>query len=261
MIERGRGIRRSHEHAFSISLRAIAALTLVLSGTIGTGSQAVASTTGPAAQTVRSAKALSEARVVTASAAVQAAAPTASSNPPHIMVIVEENEGYSDVIGSSSATYINSLANTYASATNWYAVQHNSPHDYMDLIVGSDLNLPKGKPYPNTTLVDELHSSGIPWRAYMETMPSNCFRGPTTNEYDPNHNPFVNFNNYTASGSSGWCSSGNLGSEGVFPYPGSSGMDSALAVGRTITRSCAREPMATRAALRAPRDGAVLAAR
>ena len=158
------------------------------------------------------------------------------TNEPHILLIVEENELYSDVIGDTTdAPYLNNLAKTYASATNWYAVQHNSPHDYMDLIVGSDLNLPTGKPYndsgsspPDPTLVDELHNASIPWQAYMETMPSNCFKGTSSNpEYDPNHNPFVNFTNYT-SASGGWCNSSNLSSEGVFPYTSSSNLVSAL---------------------------------
>ena len=109
-------------------------------------------------------------------------------------------------------------------------MQHNSPHDYLDLIVGSDLGLPNGKPpggYTNTTLVDELHSAGIPWKSYMESMPSDCFMGTTSDGlYDPNHNPFHYFKNYT--GSSGWCSSGNLSTEGVLPYPGSSSLVSAL---------------------------------
>jgi hypothetical protein len=146
------------------------------------------------------------------------------------MVIVEENEGYTDILGSSSpATYLKSLANTYASATNWYAVQHNSPHDYLDLIVGSDLGLPKGKPYSNTTLVDELHSAGIPWKSYMESMPSNCFTGTTSNGlYDPNHNPFHYFTKYSSS-SGGWCNSANLSTEGVLPLPsGSNGLATAL---------------------------------
>ncbi|MGA7988534.1 MAG: carboxypeptidase regulatory-like domain-containing protein [Candidatus Dormiibacterota bacterium] len=225
MIDSSRSARRSHGHAFATSLRAVAALTLVLSGTVGAGSRAIASTAVPAAQTLRAATISSHGTVGSASTAIHNAAP-ASSNPPHIMVIVEENESYSNIIGSSSAPYINSLANTYASATNWYAVQHNSPHDYLDLIVGSDLGLPAGKPYANTTLVDELHSAGIPWKSYMESMPSNCFMGTTSDGlYDPNHNPFHYFKNYT--GTSGWCSSGNLSTEGVLPIP-PSGLVSAL---------------------------------
>jgi len=153
----------------------------------------------------------------------------AASSPPHIMLIVEENEAYSSaqtptpnyVIGNSNAPYINNtLATTYASATNWFAVQHNSPYDYLDLLVGSDLGLPNGKPYSTPTLVDELHSANIPWKAYMENIPSNCYNGGSLSDglYDPNHNPFHFFTNST-SAAGGWCSSENLSTEGVVPYP------------------------------------------
>jgi Phosphoesterase family/IPT/TIG domain len=145
---------------------------------------------------------------------------TTTTSPPHVMVVVMENEEYSSIIGSSNAPYINSLATAYRSATNWFAVQGNSPHDYLDLLVGSDLGLPSGVPYSATTLVDELHSAGVPWKGYMESMPSSCDTGGSTTDgkYDPIHNPFHYFTNYTTA-SGGWCSSGNASTEGVLPYP------------------------------------------
>ena len=215
MIRKGGGIPTGGRLALSV----IGAVTLTVVGAFGAAPRVIARTTPVIGS-----------RTDTTSPATLASAATAGG-APHIMVIVEENEGYTDILGSSSpATYLKSLANTYASAANWYAVQHNSPHDYLDLIVGSDLGLPNGKPpggYTNTTLVDELHSAGIPWKSYMESMPSDCFMGTTSDGlYDPNHNPFHYFKNYT--GSSGWCSSGNLSTEGVLPYPGSSSLVSAL---------------------------------
>jgi Phosphoesterase family/IPT/TIG domain len=165
--------------------------------------------------------------------AVSSTPAKAAASPPHIMVIVEENEAYSSaqtsspnyVIGNSNAPYINSLASTYASATNWFAVQHNSPNDYLDLIAGSNLGLPNGRPYSSKTLVDELHSSGIPWKGYFENLPSNCYNGSSLSDglYDPNHNPFHYFVNSSTSGG-GWCSSANISTEGVVPYPGASGL-------------------------------------
>ena len=152
-----------------------------------------------------------------------------AASPPHIMLIVEENEAFSSaqtpspnyVIGNSNAPYINeTLASTYTSATNWFAVQHNSPNDYLDLIAGTNFGLPNGRPYSSPTLVDELHSAGIPWKAYMESMPSNCYNGASLSDglYDPNHNPFHYFVNSSTSGG-GWCSSANSNTEGVVPYP------------------------------------------
>ena len=144
---------------------------------------------------------------------------------PHVMVIVEENQEYGAIIGSSNAPYINSLASTYTSATNWYAVEHNSPTDYLDLISGSDQGLggttKKTPPFSATNLVDELHSANIPWQGYMESMPSDCSTQGSNGLYDPIHNPFHFFTNYGS-----YCTSGS--SEGVVPYPGSSGLVTAL---------------------------------
>ena len=152
-------------------------------------------------------------------------------NPPHIMLIVMENREYGSIIGSPNAPYINSLATTYRSATKWYGVQHNSPHDYVQLLAGSDLGFPNGTPYSATTVVDELHTNGtpIPWRAYMESMPSSCFGGTTADGlYDTIHNPFRYFTKYNSTQSTGWCNSANQNTEGVLPYPGSSALVSTL---------------------------------
>jgi Phosphoesterase family/IPT/TIG domain len=152
---------------------------------------------------------------------------------PHVMLIVEENQEYSSIIGSSNAPYINQLAKAYATATKWYAVQHNSPTDYMELLSGSNQGWPvTAKAVTAPTLVDELHakSTPIPWKAYMENMPSTptCTTATDpTGLYDVIHNPFRYFTRYTTN-SGGWCSSANLSTEGVLRYPGSSGLLSAL---------------------------------
>jgi phospholipase C len=153
---------------------------------------------------------------------------TTTSTVPHVMLIVEENRPYNTIIGSPYAPYINSLAITYRSATNWFAVQHKSENDYVELISGSNQGIPIGKPYAALTLVDELHAKGIPWKAYMESMASVCVNGPSTNGlYDVFHNPFHYFTRYgTTTGK--WCSTPDLSTEGVVPYPGSSALVSAL---------------------------------
>jgi hypothetical protein len=153
---------------------------------------------------------------------------TTTSTVPHVMLIVEENRPYSTIIGSPYTPYINSLATTYRSATNWYAVQHQSQNDYVELISGSNQGIPIGKPYTALTLVDELHTKGIPWKAYMESLPSDCLKGSVANGlYDVFHNPFHYFTRYgTTTGK--WCSTADLSTEGVVPYPGSSALVSAL---------------------------------
>ncbi len=163
-----------------------------------------------------------------AGAAIGAAQPfvdasSASASAPHIMVIVDENQEYRSIIGSPSAPYINSLAGTYTSATNWYAVEHNSPTDYLDLTTGSDQGLAgatnKKPPFTATSIVDELHSASIPWQAYMESMPSSCSTTGSTPDglYDRNHNPFTYLKSYAS-----YCA--NEPSEGVLPYSGAANL-------------------------------------
>jgi hypothetical protein len=134
---------------------------------------------------------------------------------PHIMLIVMENKAYNSaagtpyIIGSSSAPYINNtLVKNYTSATHWYANDHGSPKDYYDLVSGANQACCT-KPYSATTIVDELNTANIPWKAYMESMPSNCYSGNPTVLYDPVHNPFAAFADYHS-----LCN----GNNGVVPY-------------------------------------------
>ena len=140
------------------------------------------------------------------------------------MLIVEDTQEYGSVVGSSNAQYINSLASTYRSATQWFGVQHPGSSDYLDLLAGSTAG------GSATTVVDELHAKGISWHAYIEGMPSACYSGTSTANglYDTTHNPFRSFANYNASQPGGWCSGANLGTEGALPYPASPGVVSTL---------------------------------
>jgi hypothetical protein len=124
----------------------------------------------------------------------------AAATPPHIMLIVDENKAYSAaqgapfIIGNTAgAPYINNtLAATYTSATNWFSNVHGSVADYEGMLSGA----PLGGAGP--TLVDELASAGISWKAYMEDMPATCYRGAPVGNYDPTHNPFIDYTSITA---------------------------------------------------------------
>ena len=176
VIERGRCAGRSHNHAFANSLRAIATLTLVLSGTIGTGRVAAASTSAPAVQTVR-ATALSEGKGSSARRLQPSARRHSRRRPRTSWWSSRRTKATATSSAARARPTSTAWRNTYSSATKWYAVQHNSPHDYRDLIVGQalQLGLPDGQAHTNTTLVDELHRL----EAFLKgaTTPSNCFHG------------------------------------------------------------------------------------
>jgi len=122
---------------------------------------------------------------------------------PHVLVVLEENHEYSSIIGSSSAPYINSLANQYGLATNWYATRHPSLPNYLALTSGSTQGVTDDctscGPFSGTSLGGELSTAGIPWKAYMETMPSNCYTGGTSGSYAKKHNPFVYYSDVLGS--------------------------------------------------------------
>jgi phospholipase C len=126
------------------------------------------------------------------------------------MIIVMENHGYHDIIGSSSAPFLNSLAQSYVSATAWSDVSHPSLPNYLALTAGSIFTNPSdciqagsnptGDCVFNTSainLADQLTGAGISWKAYIEDMPRACDTsdnfGP--NNYDVNHNPFMYYDN------------------------------------------------------------------
>ena len=134
---------------------------------------------------------------------------------------MEENKGYSSTLGACSADpYLCSLAATYASANNWWGVTHPSEPNYVAYGSGAtqgcltDSSCAAGSKTV-TDLGGQLTAQGIPWVAWMESMPSGCFTGATSGGYALKHNPFGFFkDNYT-----GACR--------ILPYPG---VTSALSV-------------------------------
>jgi hypothetical protein len=151
-----------------------------------------------------------------------------ASGTPHIMLIMEENQSYSATLGScgggSPDPYWCSLAATYASGTQWYGVAHPSLPNYLDIVSGADQGciadtcpLSVGGSAPN--LGEQLSQAGIPWVAWMESMPRACDTGGDSGDYAQHHDPFAYFADVTTSAD---CSA-NLA-----PYPGASAMVSAL---------------------------------
>jgi hypothetical protein len=129
---------------------------------------------------------------------------TPSTQPPaipafdHIFIIVEENHAYSQIIGNSSAPYINSLANQHGLATNYFAIMNPSLPNYLTLTGGSNFGISNDCTTcfvnaPN--IVDRLENAGKSWKAYMESMPSACFVGDAGTLYRQKHNPFVYYDN------------------------------------------------------------------
>ncbi|MET7673834.1 alkaline phosphatase family protein [Streptomyces seoulensis] len=136
------------------------------------------------------------------SSPAQAAA--AVPTPDHTVVVVFENHAYSQVIGSSSAPYINSLRTGGASLTASYAETHPSQPNYFALFSGSTQGItddscytPGFSPAPN--LASELIGAGKSWASYNETLPSQGSTTCSSGDYARKHNPWFGFSNVPTS--------------------------------------------------------------
>jgi len=130
-----------------------------------------------------------------------AAKPAAAAlpTPAHIVVVMEENHSYADIIGNSSAPYINSLASSGALITASYGVTHPSEPNYMALFAGSTFGLSSDKcPVSEGTtanLGSELLGAGYTFKGYSEGLPSTGSTTCTSGEYARKHSPWINFSN------------------------------------------------------------------
>jgi hypothetical protein len=114
--------------------------------------------------------------------------------PAHIAVIVMENSEYTDIIGSLRAPYINGLAKRYGIATRMYAIRHPSLPNYLALTGGSTFGIDSDCTdcgVNSAGLAEQLDAKGISWRAYVENLPSPCFKGAGAGAYAKKHDPFI----------------------------------------------------------------------
>lgn len=122
---------------------------------------------------------------------------TTASGPPlgldTLVIIMEENESYSSVVGSSNAPYLNSLFKAGALAENYQNLAHPSEPNYLGVTAGSFFGLTSDDPsftVSATNIVDRLEGEGLTWDAFMESMTT-----PLSDNglYVQKHNPFVHY--------------------------------------------------------------------
>jgi hypothetical protein len=148
-----------------------------------------------------------------------------STNPPpttyqHVIWIWMEDDTLPKVIGNSAAPYITSLANQCGYATGWLDDVINGASNYVPGVAGANCNsetihttTPPGdtciteglspaakcnassckNTVAITSIFEQLQNvSGDSWKAYEESMPSNCDTSNTSSKTAPyyvRHNP------------------------------------------------------------------------
>ncbi len=111
----------------------------------------------------------------------------------HIVEIMMENTSYGTIIGNPNAPNINTLANTYGLATNYFGVTHPSEPNYVANIGGSYFGIQDDNQFyctpalattdPNCagttvnhtvdaqSLADQLSATGKTWKGYFQSLP------------------------------------------------------------------------------------------
>ncbi|WP_406385813.1 alkaline phosphatase family protein [Streptomyces sp. NBC_01618] len=124
--------------------------------------------------------------------------------PDHVVVVVMENHGYVQVIGSSDAPYINhTLKAGGADLTRSFALTHPSEPNYYMLFSGSDQGRAKDRctgvgslTAPN--LAAELITAGKTWASYNESLPRQGSTVCGSGYYTQRHTPWFGFSNVPA---------------------------------------------------------------
>ena len=120
----------------------------------------------------------------------------------HVYVIVLENKSIGQVIGSSSAPYLNSLADRYGLATAWSAISHPSQPNYIAMLSGSTQGVTSNSTVdlPGRSLADQIEEAGLTWRVFAENVPTDCFTGSSASggpdgsgTYERKHEPAISF--------------------------------------------------------------------
>ena len=119
--------------------------------------------------------------------------PSASSS--HVVLVMEENHSYLEVAGNPEMPYLNSLAQQYSLATNYFASAHPSLPNYFMLTTGQTITFDDN--FSGTVDADnvarELTAAGKTWKVYAEGLPSVGYLGGDTGAYVKRHNPFAYF--------------------------------------------------------------------
>src|SRR5262245_48833949 len=167
---------------------------------------------GPRSPALAAAALLAVAVAGCASAAPSGGAPASASAPPpasaapaasvpqpaHTVIVVLENHGYSQVIGSSDAPFLNQLASRGALFTDSHAITHPSEPNYLALFSGSTQGVtsdacPVTFTAPN--LAAGLLTAGKTFAGYSEGLPAPGSTACSAGEYARKHVPWADFRN------------------------------------------------------------------
>ena len=98
--------------------------------------------------------------------------------PDHVIIVIEENHGYDQVVGSPNAPYLNELVAGSAVFTDSHGVTHPSQGNYLAFFSGNTHGITNDKclmdetPYVTPNLGAALIDNGYTFKGFAQSMPS-----------------------------------------------------------------------------------------
>lgn len=111
----------------------------------------------------------------------------------HVFLVVLENHSFGQVIGNPAMPYLNGLATAHSLAADYFADAHPSIPNYFMLTTGNLETFDDGftGTISDDNIVRALNGAGKTWKAYIESIPSAGYTGPSAGTYLKRHNPFA----------------------------------------------------------------------
>lgn len=122
--------------------------------------------------------------------------------PDHVVIVIEENKGYSQIIGNPDAPYINALAQRGALFTHSYGITHPSQPNYLALFSGTTRGISSNAcplELQGENLANALIEKGLSFASYSESLPEAGYAGCRYGAYMRKHNPAANWKELAAS--------------------------------------------------------------
>ena len=124
----------------------------------------------------------------------------------HIVIVIEENKNYDEVIDNNNAPYINALRKEGANLTQMYAEEHASEGNYFWLFSGSNQGVGYNDVIPNSdnnnnypfnsgNLAEQLIKNGYSIKGYSEDLPAIGDIVTYSGHYARKHVPWISFGN------------------------------------------------------------------
>ena len=119
----------------------------------------------------------------------------------HVVIVVEENKDYDQIVGNPAAPYINGVLKAEgASLTRMHGEEHNSQGNYFWLFSGGDQNVGffdkvPARPFARPNLGTRLIKRGLSFKGYAEGLPEIGSTVDTAGNYARKHVPWASFAN------------------------------------------------------------------